>query len=68
MKLCDVKLGFDHQYIDEKTGRKCYIAAIHADDGACLIIELYDVDGEDHSGELRMSEACFLEPISGAKS
>ena len=63
MESHDVKLGIEHRYIEKKSGLQCYVTAIDVDDGACIILEMFDVKGEDITGELRRSEACFLSPL-----
>ena len=63
MELKNVKLGIEHTYLHNPTNRLCYVAGVYESDGACLIVELYDEDGDDITGELKYSEACFLEPV-----
>lgn len=61
MELKDLKrTGIGHYYRDKESGRKCYITGLSCDDGACLIIELFDEEETDICGELRYSEDCFL--------
>jgi len=58
-----IKYGIAHQYLITKTGRKCYVTAVDCEDGACLIVELYDEDGLDISGELLRVEASELTEV-----
>jgi len=63
-KLDTIKYGIEHQYVVTKTGRKCYVTAVDCQDGACLIVELYDEHGLDISGELLRVEASELTEVS----
>jgi hypothetical protein len=59
MNLIDVKYC-DEVYFDRKAKLRCKVVANHVWDGACLIVEYLDDDG-DISGEIGYTEACFLE-------
>lgn len=59
MRLNDVQFGAGHTYYCDAYKANCYAVNCHHDDGATLIIELYDPDG-DISGELRQIDACML--------
>lgn len=61
MKLKDVQFGIKHKYYSREFKTECYVVAQHTDDGASLIIELYEDD--DISGKYRMTEASELDVI-----
>lgn len=51
------------RYLHRPTGRHAYVTAFDCHDGASLIIEFYDKDGDIFSGEFTRTEACFLEEV-----
>lgn len=64
------EVGLDNTYIHLPSKKHCYICAIHVDDGACLIIELYtmiensangDLEPVDLSGDMITAEWSDLE-------
>jgi len=61
MKPEDIILGLSAgPYLHKESNRLCYVCAVHVDDGAALIIKLYNKEGTDVSGEMRLAEASDL--------
>jgi hypothetical protein len=65
-ELAAVQFGIKYKYHDRWSCRDCYVVNCDCEDGASLIVELYNEDSSDISGELRRTEACALTLIGGA--
>lgn len=73
MKLSEVFFTTNYTYVLSQPGYKgrlCYIHASHCDDGACLIAELWNEEGDDlaHPDELIFTEAMYLTRIPGVST
>jgi hypothetical protein len=64
MRLEDVKFGMDYLYVHRESGRKCYVHNCDVDDGAYLLVRLYNEEGDDESDQIVGTDAAGLDPIS----
>ena len=67
MELNKVMFGLDYLYYDRHHKSLCHVVATDHDDGASLIIELHannEDDVLDITGNIRRSEACFLQLLN----
>lgn len=55
-----LKVGIMHPYRDKITGRKCYVRGFDVDDGATILVELYDEDDDDISDVVVTRERSHL--------
>lgn len=62
MRLDQIEFGIAAAYYCRRHKSKCYVVSCHHDDGATIIVELYE-DG-DISGEYRSTEAYCLTPYT----
>lgn len=60
------KVGISHPYRDRVFNRKCYVRGFDVDDGAAVLVELCDDDG-DISGEIVTREWSELMPFEESK-